>query len=99
MAFAEDLTDFINDDTPGYVLVTFGGVEVGGLFDEPSAQAFGYVEGSKPTVSCIESDVPGIKRGDALTITKNEVATAYVVGGAPKPDGTGLIVLPLELNQ
>lgn len=97
MAFAEDLADFINDDTPGYVRVTFGGVEVGGLLSEPSAEAFGFVEGGKPTVSCIESSVHGIKRGDPLTITKNSVATAYAVGGAPKPDGTGLIVLPLEL--
>lgn len=76
-----------------------GGEPVNGIFEEPSAQAFGYVEGGKPTVSCIESDVPGIKRGDPLTITKNEVATAYVVGGAPRPDGTGLTVIPLELNQ
>lgn len=95
MAFTEDLSDFINDDTPGYVRVTFGGAEVGGLFNEPSAQAFGYVEGGKPTFTCKTSDVPGIKRGDAVTIN----STAYVVGGAPRPDGTGMTAIPLERNQ
>lgn len=75
-----------------------GGEVVSGIFEEPSAEAFGFVEGGKPTISCELGDVPGIKRGDALTITRNAIGTAYLVAGAPKPDETGWVVIPLELS-
>jgi hypothetical protein len=89
MAFTEDLADFINDDTPGYVLATVGGASVGGIFDNAYADPMGF-GGSFPALTCASADVSTAAQG-----------TAVVVGGvnytvvAPKPDGTGMTLLQL----
>lgn len=92
MTFAEDLSLFINTDTPGYVSATIGAATITGLFDNGYADLNGMIGGSHPTLLCISADIPSVVNGTALTIN----ATAYTVAGTPQPDGTGLTVLQLR---
>lgn len=90
MAFAENPTDFINDDTPGYVLAPLNGVDVGGIFDNGSANAFNMMQGSNPTFMCATADAT------------SAVGKTLIVGGVShtvreaKPDGSGFTLLELE---
>ena len=97
--FTEDLSLFINADTPGYALATGlddhgQAVSIGVLFDAPgisgSVGAYGMASSqpiaTMPTASVVEDPV-----GWALTIN----AMAYVVA-AHDPDGTGISRLILE---
>jgi hypothetical protein len=90
MAFTEDLSDFINDDTPGYVLATIGGVAVGGIFDNGYAESFD-VDGTQPSLTCASADVSTAVRGTAVVVN----AVSYTVADH-KPDGTGMTKLVLE---
>ena len=69
---------------------TIGAATVIGIFDVPTAEAFGML-GTYPTFTCAAADVPGIAAGQAVTIN----AVAYTVT-AVRPDGTGVTVLTLE---
>ncbi len=90
MAFTEDLTDFINDDTPGYVLATLDGISVEGIFDNGSAAGLGML-GTNPTFTCASASAPSSKRNKTLVVN----GTSYTVREI-KPDGTGMSVLELE---
>lgn len=72
------------------VVATIGAATVTGIFDVPTAEAFGML-GTDPTFTCATADVPGIAAGQAVTIN----AVAYTVT-AVRPDGTGVTVLTLE---
>ncbi len=72
------------------VVATIGAATVTGIFDVPTAEAFGML-GTDPTFTCAAADVPGIAAGQAVTIN----AVAYTVT-AVRPDGTGLTVLMLD---
>ena len=72
------------------VVATIGAATVIGIFDVPTAEAFGML-GTDPTFTCAAADVPGIAAGQAVTIN----AVAYTVT-AVRPDGTGLTVLMLD---
>ncbi len=94
MAFTETATDFINADTPGYVLATVGGVEVGALFDN-DAQAFGIgfsgMEARKPAIVCASADVATAVHGTTVVID----SVSYSVGNV-YPDGQGMTTLELK---
>jgi len=93
MPFTEDLSDFINDDTPGYVDANITGIGiVGGIFGDDYGEFNGMVAGSKPTLLCISSEITTVVNGAALTID----GVDYTVAGAPQPDGTGLTILNLS---
>lgn len=106
MAFTEDLSDFINDDTPGYVLATLDGVDVAGIFDSGTASGLNNMMlGTNPTFTCTKADsekyssLSGYStvekamdpRGKTLVVN----SVSYTVRES-KPDGTGMTVLELE---
>ena len=92
MAFTENLADFINDDTPGYVLATVGGVACAGIFDNAFALTLSYVSGTAPSLVVKTADVPAVAQGDAVTIG----TTGYTVEGV-EADGAGITLLRLGL--
>ena len=93
MPFTEDLSDFINDDTPGYVSADIVGIgEVGGIFGDDYSEFNGMVAGSKPTLLCISSEITTVVNGTTLIIN----GVNYTVAGAPQPDGTGMTLLLLS---
>lgn len=91
MAFAETLTDFINADTPGYVLATIGGVAVAAIFEAAYASALDFSAGGQPVLHCAASAVPSVATGTAVVVNAVNYTVAEV-----QPDGTGLVVLVLE---
>ncbi len=93
MPFEEDLSVFINDDTPGYASVTIGVDTIGGLFDNGYGEFGGVVGGSNPSLLCISSEASAVVNGSALTVN----GVNYIVSGAPQPDGTGMTRIELRL--
>lgn len=92
MAFTEDTADFINPDTPGYVIATLNNVSVEGLFDNGSANALsGMMLGSNPTFTCASTAAGSASRGQTLVAD----GVSYTAREA-KPDGTGFTLLELE---
>lgn len=87
MTFAEHPPAFFADFG---TVATIGAASVRGIFDVPTAEAFGIL-GTDPTFTCATADVSAIAAGQALTIN----AVGYTVT-AVKPDGTGLTVLVLD---
>ena len=90
-----DLDDFA---TPGVIQFQAGGTRmVSGIFDDPYLNAqLGEVEQDtgRTRFSCVEGDLAGVKRGDAIVIH----GKTYAVMTYPQQDGTGLEVLELELE-
>lgn len=95
MPFTEDLAAFTDPSDFGVagLYTPSGGTAstVNGIFDA-EYQADNGMEGSGPAFSCDAADVPSVAHGDALVIDDVD----YVVRGV-KPDGTGWVVLILEL--
>lgn len=92
MAFVENLADFLNDDTPGYVLAVLDGVEVGGIFDNGSDSALNNMMlGTNPTFTLASASASSSSRGKTLVVD----SVSYTVREV-KPDGTGMTVLELE---
>lgn len=92
MAFTENLSDFINPETPGYVVATILGESVGGLFDRYYIDQFGTAS-SNPTVLVKAAEVPGIAINDAVAIG----GVDFIVAEPPQPDELGLVRLELAL--
>lgn len=101
MTFAavDDLSVFINPDTPGYVSATLNAVAIGALFDAAYSASYG-IDGSSPMIEVIDaaaiaacgvSKPENIPRGTAAVVN----GTNYTVQGI-EPDGTGLTRLTLE---
>ena len=89
--FSETLTDFINPETPGYVTCTVNGVAGGGLFDNPTANAFGLLANTDPQLQVIAADFPAAAVGQSVVIN----AATYTVTRV-EPDGHGLTMLVLK---
>jgi len=89
MAFSENPADFINDDTPGYVLATVGGVSVGGIFDDNYTDALGFAA-SFPALTCATADVATVAQGGTVVVPSGSYTVAAI-----KPDGTGITLLQL----
>lgn len=92
MAFTENLSDFINPDTPGYVVATILGQAVGGLYDRYYVDEYG-VASSNPTLLVKAVEVPTIAVNSALSIA----SVNFIVSEPPQPDGLGLLRLELRL--
>lgn len=91
--FVEDLSVFINPDTPGYVLAKVDGVDVGMLFDRAYTGALsGLVESTGPQAVAKSADVAAVVQGSALVIG----GVTYTVTGV-EPDGTGITTLQLRM--
>lgn len=94
MPFTENLLDFINDDTPGYVSADIAGVGVvGGILMNEYEEFGGVVAGSNPVLLCISFEVSVVTNGSTLVVN----GVNYAVSGVPQPDGTG--VTRLELRE
>lgn len=90
MAFAEDLSDFINTDTPGHAACVINGMSVTGLFDNFYDDPLG-MSASQPVLLLNEDDTGAVAAGDAITVA----GTSYTVA-AVEPDGYGLLRLRLQ---
>jgi hypothetical protein len=89
MPFIENLSDFINPDTPGYVLAQIGGNDVDALFDNGFLQ-IDVVNGSEPALVVKSADVVGVTRSTAVVAN----AVSYTIKNI-EPDGTGVTRLEL----
>lgn len=73
------------------------GVTVEGLFDQPYAEAFDLITGSKPSFRALAAALPAITIG----VTTVEISTVAVVGtytiSESQPDGAGMVTLILEV--
>lgn len=96
MPFTEDLSPFFNADEFATVatFVPSGGEasSVSGIFDDDYSEALG-MDSARALFTCAAADVPDVAAGDALTIN----GAAYKVKNV-RPDATGLVALPLELQ-
>lgn len=92
MAFAEDLTAFLDTVTGFAVNATIGGSQVAVIYEAAYADAFGLVAGTAPVLLASSADVSSVALGDAVTVE----AVGYTVTGI-EPDGTGLTRLRLNL--
>ena len=94
MSFAEDLADFIHDDTPGYraavLVVGTATSTVGGIYDSAYEAALTVLAGRNPSLLVTDASLGAAKRGDAITVA----GTPYVIQNL-EPDGTGLTRLQL----
>ncbi|SFI31390.1 hypothetical protein [Nitrosomonas sp. Nm34] len=75
MAFEEDLSLFINEDTPGYTVATIQGQQVGGIFRNGYAEA-GMIGTSNPSFLCITEQV-----SELITNHENGVANEIIIKG------------------
>ena len=67
------------------------GLEADVLYDGGYVEAQGMAAGYQPTILVLQSDIPGVKRGNFVKVKGIE----YTVGDA-QPDGTGMVLLVLE---
>ncbi len=91
MPFVEDLSVFINADTPGYKLATIGGIGIDALFDNGFMLGTMGIEGADAVITCKSADVSSVAHGTAVVVN----AITYRVCGI-EPDGDGLTLLRLE---
>jgi hypothetical protein len=94
MPFTENFSDFINQDTPGYVEATILGESVPGIFDNDSSPVsigFSDMQARSPRLACASDDVENVVDETPVLIG----AVTYRVA-ALEPDGTGITVLELK---
>lgn len=69
------------------------------IFDDPNVNADlgdAYTRDDvRPTANGKETAMPGVKRGDTITITFPAGAQTFDILAAPMPDGTGMAKLAL----
>lgn len=94
---AEDLAAYFDTDEHAVTATwSVGNAAVNGIYEAPyfedltGAEVAG-IESSQPVFRCLAADVAGVKYGQTLTIG----GTVYKIL-TPRPDGTGVIDLPLE---
>ena len=92
MPFVEDFAPFVNTADFGSA-ATWNGATVNGIFDRAYIDPLGNVEGYGPVFQCPAADVPTVAHGDTLIVN----SAVYVVRGV-EPDGTGWVVLRLEIG-
>ena len=94
MAFTENLSDFINPDTPGYVLTTILGASVAGIFlneYENANLGLAGFEAAAPQLHVRTVDIPTVVHNTPVLIG----AITYKVA-EKHSDGTGISVLVLK---
>lgn len=94
MAFSEDLSIFINPDTPGYAQAVIGEKTIVGLFDN-GYMGVDLVGSSDPSLLCMDTDIVGVADGTSIVVNN----VTYTVAGAPEPDGSGLTLLQLRRSS
>lgn len=96
MAFVEDMSDFINPETPGYVVATVGGQNLEALKDAPYMQAEIGAAGFAARERLLYA------ADSSLTALSVAVNTSIVVDGVTykvadlQPDGTGMTTVVLK---
>lgn len=91
MPMVEDLSAFVDTSEHG-TAAQLDGVAVAGIFDNPAADVSGMGV-TRPTFTLPAASAPYVEAGSTLLIGTD----VYRVK-TPEPDGTGLVVLPLELD-
>jgi hypothetical protein len=99
----EDLDDFLDEDefaVPAVIHLRGGGqVTLSVIFDDPYINAElddGLSrDGVMPHVTCKESLVGAVRRGDTFTLSLPGGARTYDITRAAEPDGTGIARLSL----
>ena len=90
MSFSENLDEFINPNTPGYVLAIINGGPVNALFDNAYMEDYN-VATRNPFIHVKESDVLTTPVGATVLIG----ATNYKTVAPFESDGHGIAVLQL----
>ncbi len=90
MPFTESMADFINPDTPGYVLATIGNASVDALFDDAYADQLNFAS-SAPALTVASTDVSSVAQDVAVVVNSVNYTVASI-----KPDGTGMTLLMLQ---
>jgi hypothetical protein len=93
MPMTEDFTVFFDADEHG-TEATLADVPVVGIFESPSLELAG-IASREPTFTLPHSAAPAVARNQVLVIASGPGAGTWRVR-TPEPDGTGLVVLPLE---
>lgn len=91
MAHTENLSDFFNADTPGYVVGTINGNAAGVLFDNAYIESNG-VASRDPIVHAKESDLAGVPLGAPVVLN----AVNYKIAAPPEYDGHGVAIVQLK---
>ena len=89
----EDFTAFFDADEFA-TEATLDGVSVLGIYDGPFADLSG-IASRDPSFTLPASAVPAVAKNSVLVIAAGPGAGTWRVR-VPEPDGTGLVVLPLE---
>jgi hypothetical protein len=89
MPFTENFTDFINPDTPGYVVATILGETVPGVFDKTHQLSFD-MNGTEPVLYVEEENISAAEQETLVVIG----GVNYTIGNI-EPDGSGLATLRL----
>lgn len=94
MPFIENLSDFINPDTPGYVVAQIAGNDVSGIFVNEFAGAnlgMAGFESTSPFFHAATADLANIAQGNDVVI-----GSVTYKAGSIEPDGTGMTMLQLK---
>ena len=95
MPLTEDFTAFLDAEEHGTEAV-LDGVPVVGIFDAPFVDLSGMAS-RDPQFTLPADAAPTVARNSVLVIAAGPGAGTWRVR-TPEPDGTGLVVLPLELQ-
>lgn len=90
MLSADDIDAMIDEDMPGYVLASFNGADLPGLFRNGSDEAIG-IGGGAPVLVVAGNKSTALEQGSALVID----GTNYTVFTI-KTDVSGIMKLVLE---
>lgn len=93
MPFFEDLSVFINSDTPGYKRLTIDYVPIDGIFDD-DYQESNFTESSNPVFMVKTADIPDVKQGSMAEDSANKLWEVIGV----QNDGTGMTKLELRVK-
>jgi hypothetical protein len=88
MAFTENLDAFFADFN---IPAIWNSTSISVIFDNAYMDAIG-VSGSNPVVLAKTSDMPNVKRGNAIAVN----TINYLISEPPQHDGTGMVRLELK---
>jgi hypothetical protein len=97
MPMTEDLSVFFNKDEHA-TEVQLDGQTVSGILDRGYADVSGMAT-TRPSFTCPAAVVPDVEEGSTLEAPpdlQGDIAVYEV--RQPEPDGTGMVLLPLELK-
>jgi len=92
MAFTENPADFINADTPGYVLASVGGVQVGGIYDDNYLDQFD-ISNNTPALLVSLANAGTSVRGTTVIVPAGTYTVAVRKDNPPESPGFALLTL------